>query len=401
MSINLKIFIDNIFFQSAYKRPQLRKGALPSINLRRHEKPHKEPRQSGQKRRAEDVHLTDSPKRERTELTEKIAEVLEENVTIGTEQPNSLADLFQKILSNKESISIPISWGRNQFLCEENKIKTPAISFLKLYGRKDINGCIKTICEKEVTFDNTMKLFIKVNEVNVDHKDFGIENNGMTSVDEVENAIKLIDRRKVCQGCPKITCTPYTEHLLSTFTHSDKAVAVRHNQCSLLLPINIGMEDASCKACKSVEFVLNKKIIRRQNNKNANYLSVANLSPRKRERLLKLKKQLTAKGRAKVRAQQSARLLREVLRKSQEKMMLVEENSINDLILKNKKISANEKIAIQEILKASKANDPRGRRFSDEWIVLCVLLHMRSPVTYRMIRDLKILPIPCDRTVRR
>ena len=38
---------------------------------------------------------------------------------------------------------------------------------------------------------------------------------------------------------------------------------------------------------------------------------------------------------------------------------------MNDLILKNKKISPNEKIAIQEILKPSKANDPRGRRFSD------------------------------------
>ena len=93
-----------------------------------------------------------------------------------------------------------------------------------------------------------MKLFIKVNEVNVDHKDFGIENNEMTWVDEVENAIKLIDRRKVYQGCPKITCTPYTEHFLSSFTHSDKAVAVRHNQCSLLLPINNGIENASCKA---------------------------------------------------------------------------------------------------------------------------------------------------------
>ena len=241
---------------------------MPSINLSRHEKPQEEPRQSGRRRRAKDVNFTDSTKRKRTELAEKVAEVSEEHVTIDTEQPNPLPDSFQKILSNKESISIPISWGRIQFSCDENKIKTPAISFLKLYGRKDINGCIKSICEKEVTFDNTMKLFIKVNEVNVDYKDFGIENNEMTSVEEVENAIKLIDRRKVCQGRPKITCTPYTEHLLSTFTHSDKAVAVRHNQYSLLLPINNSMQDASCKACKSVEFVLNKKIIRRQNNKN-------------------------------------------------------------------------------------------------------------------------------------
>lgn len=56
---------------------------------------------------------------------------------------------------------------------------------------------------------------------------------------------------------------------------------------------------------------------------------------------------------------------------------------------------------MNEILKAATVKDKKGIRYSNEWIILSMLLHMRSPVTYRFLLENKILPLPCIRTVRR
>ena len=116
--------------------------------------------------------------------------------------------------------------------------------------------------------------------------------------------------------------------------------------------------------------------------------------------MLKLETQLDYKGRTIERAKANVRLLKNVVHQSQNKIISVSENALNDLIDKQN-ISKNEKLAIQQILKASKAKDPKSRRYSDDWIILCVLLHMRSPATYRLIRDLGILPVPCERSIRK
>lgn len=70
------------------------------------------------------------------------------------------------------------------------------------------------------------------------------------------------------------------------------------------------------------------------------------------------------------------------------------EASMNEIWAQQKDISENEQLAIKEICKAVKIKDPRGRMYSDDWIIPCVLLHMRSPVTYRMIHDNAISTIP-------
>lgn len=81
--------------------------------------------------------------------------------------------------------------------------------------------------------------------------------------------------------------------------------------------------------------------------------------------------------------------------------MKISETTLSQLLDNNKNISDNERLAIKEILKSSKVKTSNRNRYSDKWVILCILLHMRSPVTYRMIRDNKILPLPDTRTIRR
>ena len=269
-------------------------------------------------------------------------------------------DVFDEIFDNDQIISIPISWGRTNFSWGENN--TPAIHFHKLVGRKGKTGHVESVYQKEITIDKNMTLLIKVNGVQVDHKAFEIESDHLNSAANLMDVINIIEKREICQGCPDITPTSDNYHLLKSFTYVDKSDIIRNNHCLLLLPTDNNENSNSCKSCKSVKTVLNKKIIRRQQNKNKNYLRINDLSPRKKAKLLKLKRQLDYKGRTIERAKVNIRLLKNVVHRYQNKIIGVSENALNDLIDKQN-ISKNEKLAIQQILKASKAKDPKGRRY--------------------------------------
>lgn len=74
--------------------------------------------------------------------------------------------------------------------------------------------------------------------------------------------------------------------------------------------------------------------------------------------------------------------------------------SLEDRLTTNK-IPTNQRVALHEILSASQVLNLKGRRYSEDWILLCLLFHMRSPCGYNFIRNNDIMPLPCVRTIRR
>ncbi|CAI6368522.1 unnamed protein product [Macrosiphum euphorbiae] len=69
--------------------------------------------------------------------------------------------------------------------------------------------------------------------------------------------------------------------------------------------------------------------------------------------------------------------------------------------LTTNKIPTNQRVALHEILSASQVLNLKGRRYSEDWILLCLLFHMRSPCGYNFVRNNDIMPLPCVRTIRR
>lgn len=74
------------------------------------------------------------------------------------------------------------------------------------------------------------------------------------------------------------------------------------------------------------------------------------------------------------------------------------EANLTDEHLNN--IPKNQKLVIQQIISAAKKTDSRGNRYSEEFIMLCMLLNIRSKSDYEQLRSLKVLPLPCTKTIR-
>ena len=62
-----------------------------------------------------------------------------------------------------------------------------------------------------------MTLFIKVNGVRVNHKNFGIESDQLSSVENVKAVITIVDKREVFQGCPEIKLSSHNSDLFNSF----------------------------------------------------------------------------------------------------------------------------------------------------------------------------------------
>ncbi|KAH7954270.1 hypothetical protein HPB49_017123 [Dermacentor silvarum] len=56
---------------------------------------------------------------------------------------------------------------------------------------------------------------------------------------------------------------------------------------------------------------------------------------------------------------------------------------------------------LKECVKAAKAASKRGMRYHQDWLLLCLLLHIRTSSGYRFLRENNILPLPSVKTIRK
>ena len=73
--------------------------------------------------------------------------------------------------------------------------------------------------------------------------------------------------------------------------------------------------------------------------------------------------------------------------------------TLNDVDLQSIE-NNNQRIVIQEIISAARKKDPRGRRYQEDFIMLCMLMNIRSQSYYEFLRKNNIIPLPCTKTIR-
>ena len=154
-----------------------------------------------------------------------------------------------------------------------------------------------------------------------------------------------------------------------------------------------------CAACKKAKITMANKSVRLQNQTNFQRI-VLRLGPNSKKMVALLSRKLKISRRQNVRIAGQLYFLKEQFKQTQEKLILMNSTSLEAEFAKHN-IAKNEQTVISEILKAAKCKDTKGRRYKEDWIILSLLFHMRSPAACRLIRDTKVLPLPCISTIRR
>lgn len=98
------------------------------------------------------------------------------------------------------------------------------------------------------------------------------------------------------------------------------------------------------------------------------------------------------------RAKQKVTDLKLELNNVQNEMSKISDYSIKEKIDQCENMNESQKTLILECFNASKV---KNRRYSDNWLMLCLLFNIRSPSPYKYLRNSTLLPLPHPKTVRR
>lgn len=118
------------------------------------------------------------------------------------------------------------------------------------------------------------------------------------------------------------------------------------------------------------------------------------------EKKRKLRCSLSSIKKAKRRLQFSNKLLKEEKKALEEKLAGLSEEVIDDHI-KRLNIVPAQAMVMKEILRIAKYTTKNSKRYSSEWLLTCLLMHIRSPSMYAFIAANGILPLPSSRTIKR
>ncbi|KAH9362192.1 hypothetical protein HPB48_002170 [Haemaphysalis longicornis] len=123
-------------------------------------------------------------------------------------------------------------------------------------------------------------------------------------------------------------------------------------------------------------------------------------SPTKKAKFEALRKQRVACYRSNLRLQKRKDALTSELRKCKERLNDLKDSGLDDLA-KKAELPEVQTMLSTECIAAAKATSEQTRRYTDNWLLLCLLLQIRSPSAYQFLWDSHILPLPCVKTVRK
>ena len=104
--------------------------------------------------------------------------------------------------------------------------------------------------------------------------------------------------------------------------------------------------------------------------------------------------------RQKLRTKATLHIYKNMFQKTKKELLDVKKESLSEK-LDQHNLKEHERVAIDEILNAANVSNSKRRRYSDQWLTLSLLLHMRSPATYRFLGENNILALPCTWSIRR
>ncbi|GAB1859699.1 THAP-type domain-containing protein [Camponotus japonicus] len=188
---------------------------------------------------------------------------------------------------------------------------------------------------------------------------------------------------RICDGLGDVAV-----HLDVNTVCKDNMDVYRSTNCSLI------EKKKRCSSCVRVrKTLIQKKRRDKKREKLKHFTALCNPVDQWKFLRNKINTQRCLKNRKKRRIQ----LLLECLQEKQSEFAAMKEVSFNERCADIPDI---QKTALREIFETSKKTDARGRRYSKEWAIYCMLMNIRFPAMYEFLRNNRIIPLPCTRTIR-
>lgn len=216
------------------------------------------------------------------------------------------------------------------------------------------------------------------------------------TLEQLTESLFSVDNFNTCSGVVNIN--DQIAELGHSATFQDTHGTWRHKKCLLVL-----FETSEiCKFCRNVTIALKRKHYRVEMAKSIKRIkfTMSTNCASSREKLILLRRKYYKAERARKRAKYVADKLHNELMNCVAKVKEISEETIEDR-LKKRNIPKNQMCAMLEIAKAAKCANPKSRRYNEEWVLMCMLMHMKSPNAYEFLRNNEILPVPCVQTIRR
>lgn len=116
-------------------------------------------------------------------------------------------------------------------------------------------------------------------------------------------------------------------------------------------------------------------------------------SPSKKSRIDLLRKARIACYKCKVGLLKGKKKLEAELGKCKMKLKQMSDETV-DCISHEANLTEAQQLVLRECVAAGKTGSKEGRQYSDNWIILCLLLHIRSPTGYRFLMENEVLELP-------
>lgn len=261
-------------------------------------------------------------------------------------------------------LEYPLPWIKKPN-CDSNLYELSIIKFCSRASFPIVEKCIRINKPNQIYF----WIFgqeINSNELNIIPA---------TNIDKFLENVKQFENVLVCHGGPNAPKTLCSVKCSTDF--------LKHNDCCLI----IKNKAKSCDKCKT----LNNVLILKEKRKMAGCTVNLILSPTKKQKVNALRKKTYNLLRSLINNNKNNKGSERRTNCSSKSMAECPDNMIQDKI---SGMNDSQKCLIKEYFAASKIKNSKNRRFSENWLMLCLLFNIRSPSAYKYLRKSALMPLP-------
>lgn len=201
-------------------------------------------------------------------------------------------------------------------------------------------------------------------------------------------ALKKFQNINLCNGLGTIN----VHHLSANSAFKDYVDRWHSKNCTLI------SKRKRCDHCMNMRNLVQMKEARSKTK--VSLKRVCRVSnPIDQKKLIALRKKCFRERQQKKTAQKRIQLLQELLQNKETEIASIRGETLADRCSKLN-VPTGQQTVLREIIAAAGKKNDKSRRYGEEWIMLCLLMNIRSPGYFEFLRKNNVLPLPCHRTIR-